>query len=243
MNNNRMKNQFLSLIVSTFILLAMISFSPDSYSKESHPLEDIQSTAHNFVLDNLSNPDDDIQVIVGHLDPRLRLHRCSILLEAFNPGYEIQKGRSTVGVRCNDTKPWSLYVPVTINNFKKVVVLKHATTRQTVLSTQDIELKRMNINRLSSGYFDDIKQIQGKILTQNLVKGTVLNNHHIKLATAIKRGQTVTLVAKNAVIEVRTEGEAMSKGAIGDRIKVKNMKTKRIVEGVIIDKHLISVNL
>jgi flagella basal body P-ring formation protein FlgA len=60
---------------------------------------------------------------------------------------------------------------------------------------------------------------------------------------AITRGQTVTLIAKNAVIEVRAEGKAMTKGAIGDRIKVKNLKTKRIVEGVIINKHLINVNL
>ncbi len=164
-------------------------------------------------------------------------------LEAFSQGYETRQGRSTVGIRCTDHKPWSLYVPITINNFKQVVILKQAATRNKILTEADISLVKMNINRFSSGYFSDLNQVKGKILTQNLSKGAVLINNHIKLPMAINRGQLVTLIAKNSVIEVRAEGKAMSKGAIGERIKVKNMKTKRIVEGVIIDKYLINVNL
>ena len=80
-------------------------------------------------------------------------------------------------------------------------------------------------------------------MSQNLSKGTILTKHMIKSPMAIKRGQMVTLIAKNSVIEVRMEGKAMSKGAIGERIKVKNLKTNRIVEGIILDKHLINVNL
>jgi flagellar basal body P-ring formation protein FlgA len=243
MNNNNLKNQFMSLISNLFVLLTITTLSTNAYSKESHSLEDIAKTAHDFILDQMYNPDEEIHIVVGKLDPRLRLHQCTVPLEAYSQGYEMRQGLSTVGIRCNDVKPWSLYVPVSIKNFKKVAVLKHAVTRNTILSDKDISLVKMNINRLSSGYFDDTEQLSGKILTQNLSKGAVLTNHHVKSPMAINRGQTVTLIAKNSVIEVRTEGKAMSKGAIGERIKVKNMKTKRIVEGVIIDKHLINVNL
>lgn len=132
---------------------------------------------------------------------------------------------------------------MSVKNFKKVAILKHAVTRNTVLTNEDISLGKININRLSSGYFDDITELTGKILTRNLIKGEVLTKHHIKLPIAINRGQRVTVIAKNSVIEVRMEGTAMSRGAIGERIKVKNIKTKRIIEGVIVNKHLISVNL
>ncbi len=230
--------------MSNFLaLLAIMAMSNNVYSKEYHSLEDISRTAHDFALSQIQTPDEDIKINVGHLDPRLSLHRCAIPLEAFSQGYETRQGRSTVGVRCTDNKPWSLYVPITINNFKQVVILKQAATRNTVLTEADISLVKMNINRLSSGYFSDINQVIDKILTQSLSKGAVLTNNQIKLPVAINRGQLVTLIAKNSVIEVRAEGKAMSKGAIGERIKVKNMKTKRIVEGVIIDKHLINVNL
>lgn len=243
MNNKNLSKQFVSLISGLFVLLTIMTLSTNVYSKESHSLDDIAKTAHDFVLDQFHNPDEEIQIVVGQLDRRLRLHQCSIPLEAYSPGYEMRQGLSTVGIRCNDVKPWSLYVPISIKNFKQVITLKHAVTRNTVLTENDISLEKMNINRLSSGYFDDIEQLKGKVFTQNLSKGAVLTKHHIKSPMAINRGQMVTLVAKNSVVEVRMEGKAMSKGAIGERIKVKNMKTKRIVEGVIIDKHLINVNL
>ncbi len=243
MNKNNLNKQMMSLASSLLVLSAVITLSTNVYSKEFQSLHEITRTAHDFILNQTQTENEDIQVVVSKLDPRLRLHQCTVALEAFNQNYEIRLGRSTVKVRCDDFKPWSLYVPVSIKNFKKVATLKHALTRNTVLTDKDIFLQKMNINRLSSGYFDDISQLKGKILTQSLTKGAVLTKHHVKLAMAIIRGQRVTVIARNSVIEVRMEGTAMSKGAIGDRIKVKNMKTKRIVEGVIINKHLISVNL
>ena len=101
----------------------------------------------------------------------------------------------------------------------------------------------MNVNRLSAGYFENYESLKGKVLTQNLSKGTILTQHLVKSPIAVKQGQMVTLVAKNSVIEVRMEGKALSRGAVGERIKVKNLKSKRIVEGVIVDKYLINVNL
>jgi len=233
----------MSLIYSLFILIAITTLSTNAYSKEHHPLDDISKTAHDFVLNQIQLDNEEIEVVVGRLDSRLRLHLCTIPLEAYNQNNEVHHGLSTVGVRCADAKPWSLYVPVSIKHFKKVAALKHAVIRNSIISEDDIFLVKMNINRLSSGYFDDIAQLKGKILTQNLLKGAVLTKHHIKTPMAIKRGQSVTLIAKNSAIEVRMEGTAMSKGAIGERIKVKNNRTKRIVEGVIVNKHLISVNL
>jgi flagellar basal body P-ring formation protein FlgA len=243
MNKKNLNKQLMSIISSLFVLLAVVTLSTNAYSKEFQSLDDIVRTAHDFILNQIQVENEDIRVVVGKLDPRLRLHLCTVPLEAYSQNYEMRPGRSTVGVRCDDVKPWSLYVPVSIKNFKKVATLKHAVTRNTVLTDKDISLQKMNINRLSSGYFDDISQLRGKILTQSLTKGAVLTNHHVKLPMAVNRGQRVTVIARNSVIEVRMEGTAMSKGAIGERIKVKNMKTKRIVEGVIINKHLISVNL
>ena len=243
MNKNILYKHFASIIPLLILVLAMSSLSSNVQSKESHALDDIAKTAHDFVLNKLKRPNEEIQVIVGQLDPRLRLKPCSIPLQAFQQNYETKRTLSTVGVRCNDSKPWSLYVPVSVKNLKLVAILKHAVIRNTIISEDDIVLEKRNINRLTSGYFDATEQLIGKIITQNLSSGAVLTKHHIKAATAVNRGQTVTLIVKNAVIEVRTKGVAMSKGAIGERIKVKNTNSERIIEGTIINKDLISVNL
>ena len=229
-----------SLLIRNFIIsLLLMIFAQNSIAKGFQSLDDIAKTARDYILSQINNPGEDIQVVTGQLDRRLRLNQCSVPLEAYSPGYEIRQGLSTVGVRCNDGKPWSF----SIKSFKEVAVLKHAVLRNAILTEDDIVFQKFNVNRLSSGYFDNINELKGKVLSQNLSEGAILTKHMVKTPMAIKQGQLVTLIAKNEAIEVRMEGKAMSKGAIGERIKVKNLKTKRIVEGIIIDKHLINVNL
>lgn len=243
MNIINFNNAYFSLPTRLTFVFLLFALAGNAHSIETHPLDEIRELARKHVLAQAQRTNEDIQVEVGRLDPRLRLHQCTMPIEAYNQNYETRQGQSTIAIRCNDTKPWALYVPVSIKHFKMVATLKHAAIRNAVLTQDDIHFKKLNINRLSSGYFDDITQLNGKVLTQNLSRGVVLNKHHIKVPMAINRGQSVTLIAKNAVIEVRMKGTAMSKGAIGERIKVKNLKSQRIVEGVIIDDDLINVNL
>ena len=235
-------DKFLTL-KNMLILLFVGLFSKNISATEIHSLEDIMNAAQDYVLNNMEKPDEDFEIVVGKLDRRLRLRKCNSQLEAYNPGYPARQGLTTVGVRCNDNKPWSLYVPVTIKEFKKVAILSRANTRNTVLTNTDIEFIRMNVNRLSSGYFEKPEEIVGMILSQHLTKGAILNKHHVKKQMAVNRGQMVTLIAKNDVVEVRMEGEALSNGAIGEKIRVKNLRSKRIIEGTILDKRLINVNL
>ena len=243
MNKNNLYRQFTAIIPLFIALLAMATFSNSAFAQKSHSLDEIAKVAHDFVLNELNRTGENIEVVVGRLDPRLRLHQCSIPLETFRQNYESQQKISIVGVRCQDNKPWSLYVPVSVKNYKEVAILRHAVIRNTIISENDIVLEKRNINRLTSSYFDTAEQLLGKVITQNLSAGSVLTKHHVKSPLAVKRGQSVTLIARNSVIEVRMKGVAMSKGAIGERIKVKNTNSERIIEGVIIDKDLISVNL
>ncbi len=210
---------------------------------EFQSVEDIANTARAFVYAQMSETYTNVEVSVNQIDRRLRLKQCSQQLEAFSPGYGGRQGMSTVGIRCNSDQPWSIYVPVTVKVYKNVAVLKRPVTRNMPLTEADIVFEKTDINRLNAGYYTEINEITGKILTQNLAPGTILTQHLLKTPMAIKRGQLVTLIAKNSAIEVRAEGKALSRGAVGDRIRVKNLKTQRIIEGVILDNQLINVSL
>ncbi len=238
------KNQFeISKIVKVATLLTFCLVSRQVMSTEIQSVDEIANTARAFIYDQMNAPGTNLEVSVNTIDRRLRLKACGQQLEAFSPGYGSRKGMSTVGVRCNSDQPWSIYVSVTVKVFRNVAVLKHTVPRNQLLTEADIVFEKTDVNRLSSGYFTDMQDITGKMLTQNLAPGTILSQYVLKAPVAIKNGQMVTLVAKNSVIEVRTEGKALSRGAIGDRIRVKNLKTKRIIEGVVFDNQLIYVNL
>jgi flagellar basal body P-ring formation protein FlgA len=59
----------------------------------------------------------------------------------------------------------------------------------------------------------------------------------------VRRGETVTVVSRSGGIEVRAGGTALTDGARGERIRVRNDSSRRIVEGVVTAAGRIEVTL
>jgi flagellar basal body P-ring formation protein FlgA len=49
----------------------------------------------------------------------------------------------------------------------------------------------------------------------------------------VRRGERVTLQAAGGTIAVQVEGEALAGGALGERVRVRNLATRRVVEGTV----------
>ena len=71
--------------------------------------------------------------------------------------------------------------------------------------------------------------------------GPVLSNM-LKQPIILRRGESVSLLARSPTFEVRMEGKALMDGAVGDRVKVRNLRSKRIVEGRITETGTVLVN-
>jgi len=59
----------------------------------------------------------------------------------------------------------------------------------------------------------------------------------------IKAGQEVILLATTPQLEVRMKGKALSDGSRGDIIQVRNVRSKRVIEGVVTDIGTVRVNM
>jgi len=57
----------------------------------------------------------------------------------------------------------------------------------------------------------------------------------------IKRGDTVNIIAQREGFKITMKGQAMANGSIGERIKVKNLSTKKIINGSVTSKHSVKV--
>jgi flagella basal body P-ring formation protein FlgA len=63
--------------------------------------------------------------------------------------------------------------------------------------------------------------------------GTVIQKNHLRPLNIVKRGESIVLVASAGTMEVRMQGTAMSDASLGDRVRVKNLSSERVVEGVV----------
>jgi len=179
----------------------------------------------------------------GKLDSRLRLKQCDEPLHAFLPKGSRDIGKTTIGVRCEGTKAWSLHVPVRVSMYKNIAVSAKLLNRGQLLQKADIKLKNIDLATLPQGYIDNLNELVGQKLKRRLSPGTAFTPNSVEKPERIKRGQRVTILARSGSMEVRMTGKALAGGAIGDRIRVMNIKSKKKREGIITKNGEIKVDL
>ncbi len=169
----------------------------------------------------------------ARLDPRLRLAACPVVPETFSAPGSGLSAVASVGVRCPAAPGWSLYVPVEVEVLVDVVVLAApAATGQTLTAT-DLRLEPANVARLGGGYLTRIDDAEGRVLKRPVRPGTVLTAALLARPTLVRRGQRVELLAGGTALAVRTEGEALSDAAEGERVRVRNVRSRTVVEGIV----------
>lgn len=225
-------------------LLCVISIGAEAV--EYHNLEDIRSSSENFVRAQLNTSVDNekIQIKADAMDYRLRLAQCSSELKHVLPQGNRLQGRVAVGARCTDPEHrWSIFVPVTITQFVDVVVTTETVSQGAFLKANQIKLEKRSLNFLHNGYLKSLKQAVGQKLKTTLAKGLVVKPNQLNRPYTIKRGQNVNLLAKSDFISVRISGKALSNARIGDRIRVKNTSTNKIVEGTVTYNGFVEIKL
>jgi len=225
----------LSTIKNCVLILAGLCLVPGVVFAEDYQSHDsIHDTARHFLLaQDPALQSDTARLIRGKLDSRLRLRQCSTPLEGFLPAGGRTLGKITVGVRCTDSKPWSLFVPIQVSVFRDVVVAAELLARGSDLTSADVRIASVDLAELPHGYITDISDATGQILKRRLLPGAALTPAMLELPNIIKRGQRVTILVRTGRMEVRMAGKALDHGAVGKRIGVINLSSKQKLEGVV----------
>ena len=99
------------------------------------------------------------------------------------------------------------------------------------LDRSKTRIEPRDISSLPYGYLDD-RDPQVRYRLRTLISaGSVITPAQVEVAPVIARGQRINLVSQGSGLSVSIQGEALSDGAPGARIQVRNLQSGRIVEG------------
>lgn len=213
-------------------------------ASEFEALGKIRATAEQFALARVN--DDKLSAIeaqANSMDPRLRLRKCEQPLQAFSNTNSRNVVRTTVGVRCNGIKPWTIYVPVTISALTEVVYTLRPLVRGEVLRVEDLEVKQLPLDQLPANYLSSIDELAGMELTRSLTSGAIFTLNSVKPRKLVQRGQEVVILATGSGIQVRMLGIALKNGAAGELIPVRNLSSGRTIEAEIINNGTVAVKM
>jgi len=179
--------------------------------------------------------------LVGPIQPNLRLDRCNLPVKPIvGPGKHM-RDRVLVELRCTGTPSWHIYVPVRIVGTSTVTIAARAIVLGSVLTDKDVRTEQRDISELPPGYIDDPTVAVGLTAGRPISSGAVITNQYLLAAKAVLRGQAVTLVADLGAMSVRMAGRALSDGLMNQRVKVENLSSGKIVEGIARSEQVVEI--
>ena len=227
----------IALVLASFGACAAANTGPGAW----HPTAEIAATAEDYLRGLMGPQATRTTVQAGTLDPRHRLARCSKPLEPYLRRGSRIAARTVVGVRCSGEKPWKLFVPVDVVVTENVLVARRTLPRGHLLVADDLAVEQRDVSRLLTGYVSDPKEFLGQRLKSQLIAGRMLTPTMLQADIAVRRGQSVTLSISTGGIDVEMSGKARMDGAIGQRIRVENINSGRIVEGIVRSREHVEV--
>jgi flagellar basal body P-ring formation protein FlgA len=179
--------------------------------------------------------------LIGPIEPGLELARCREPVKAALASTHHMQDRATIELRCQSAKPWHLYVQVRIIGTSSVVVAAHAIVVGSVLKATDLRVEQHDISELPPGFLDDPAIAMGLTANRPISGGAFLTNQQLVAAKAVQRGQSVTLIADLGGMSVRMAGKALSDGLINQRVRVQNISSGKIVEGIARSEQVVEI--
>ena len=231
------------------LFLSLFSYAANAYSSTkqnaapSHSHTDIIQQARQFLSQNIdAEKYSRTEIQMGKLDHRLKLAQCSTpLISSKAPGSKFS-GKTTVHVKCIGDTPWTVFINANISLYSNVVHTSEPLDKGHILTKADLALTEVNLSQLRYGYFSDTKSLIGKQLKRRMQQNKIIRVNYVKAPTLVKRGELVSIVAENTGYSVKMSGKALANGGKGDRIQVKNISSKRIVEGTVMQYGVVSIN-
>ena len=116
--------------------------------------------------------------------------------------------------------------------FLKIIKLKKSVEKNDIIELDDIETILVEKKHQTS-FFSNKKELVGRKLKTNLKMGQILHPRHLFESFDINNGDIISIVSNLGNVSVTASGEAQDSGNLGDLIKVKNLKSGKIIKGYI----------
>jgi len=222
-------------------LIGAVMLASPATAADWQSVEDIKAAAESWLRESLGGGDERIVPKAGHLDDRLQLPSCDTPLEVSVKNGEKTLGRMVVGVRCPGGRPWNVYLPVHVALMDEVLVAARSLPRNHRLEAGDLEISNRDVSELSGGYLTDPSAILGHELRRPVVGGMVITDGLVAPPVLVERGQIVTLTVDSGSLSIRMTGKALMDGSENQRIRVENVASGRIVEGLVRSAQVVQV--
>ena len=191
-------------------------------------ISNIQQAAQDYIITTIPHPQGGtLEAKVSDIDRRIFATDCPEPLYTTSSSTNPSASNITVQVECRIDK-WKIYVPVRLTRTGPQVTITAPISRGQIISEQNVSISMVDLQRDRRQGFSTIDAVLGAKAKKNLRSGEIIEDRDI---CVVCRNETVTIKAIKFGMIITTKGVALKDGSHGEQIKVKNIKSNRIING------------
>jgi len=147
-----------------------------------------------------------------------------------------------VGVRSNEGESLTFAVRATIEEWLEVDVTSRTVAKGSMIDPSDFVRARMRSSAIPADAITDSSEATGLEVVKDLSAGEILRKLKIQRPRIVDVGSRVTAVYRSGAMEITLLATALSAGAKGDAVRVRNENSKQIVFGTVMGPGLVEVS-
>jgi flagella basal body P-ring formation protein FlgA len=181
-------------------------------------------------------------VVVGTLDPRLKLAPCQRIEPYLPPGIRLW-GKARIGLRCTQgVRPWNVYLPITIKVYGRAVVASVPLPAGTIVREGDLQIDEIDLAEDNSPAITSGEFAVGRVLARPLAAGQGVRQADIKPRQWFAAGDMVKVVAVGVGFSVGGAGTALTPGIEGQPARVRT-DSGQVISGMPVGTRQLEVSL
>lgn len=174
--------------------------------------------------------------------PFKNVFRYSIKPISDNPGFA---GYHTAIIKLIDKKTGLLrgiaYATFKVRIYAPAVVASQTIGKFQIINTNDVRISSVNIPDIDAGYYLNRKDVIGKEAKFVIVQNSPLSAINTERKRIINFGNMVYIVYKRYGLNLKTRGMALQSGAYNSTIRVKNIESGLVINGIIKSNQMVIV--
>lgn len=171
-----------------------------------------------------------LEIVAAPLDARLVMPRCNeqpaLRLDVING----DTGRVLVNVHCSTPNDWTVPIGLTIHSEANAYVLGRPVGVGDVLEAGALRIEKRKVQGLPDSLLRPPIAPDAFIARRTMSAGDPLRRQDVLQRPWIKRGDTVTLIARAAGLEVRSEAIALADARPGETLRLRHPVTGRSLQ-------------
>ncbi|MDR3332659.1 MAG: flagellar basal body P-ring formation chaperone FlgA [Synergistaceae bacterium] len=153
----------------------------------------------------------------------------------------VQPGSKSVSIKLVDADGDKTNRQIKLKWFQPVVYSLTSLQRGAGIDVSTLRTRVDSIGMIGESLWSP-EQLAHSTMKQSIGAGKVIAASDVAQADLVKAGSSVKLIAKVNGLGIEVNGIAMQRGGIGDVIKVRNLSSRKVLSGKIVDVGRVAIN-